>query len=275
MTANVLDTYEPNNDGFCTGSRWFNEVPPVYVITPTYPRAEQIPELTRLGQALKLVDNLVWIVVDDADSPTPAVVQYFDEHPICHVYLQARMPAKYRERPNSHQPRGVANRRKAMQWLRTHAKTGGVFYFADDDNTYDARIFDEIRQTKKVSMFPVGFVTKLGVSSPIVRDGKVMGFYDGWMANRKFPVDMAGFAVNVQFFLSKPNADMPFEPGREETKFLESLSITQDDIEVLANGATKILVWHTKTIRHKKAAKRMDARLNYHKSNIDSLRKQI
>ena len=47
-------------------------------------------------------------------------------------------------------------------------------------------------------MWPVGLVTELGVSSPIVRQGKVIGFYDGWKAYRKFPVDMAGFAVNLK-----------------------------------------------------------------------------
>lgn len=50
-------------------------------------------------------------------------------------------------------------------------------------------------------MFPVGLVTRLGVSSPIVAEGKVIGFYDGWIAGRKFPVDMAGFAVNLRFYL--------------------------------------------------------------------------
>lgn len=50
-------------------------------------------------------------------------------------------------------------------------------------------------------MFPVGLVTRLGVSTPIVSSGKLVGFYDGWIAGRRFPVDMAGFAVNVQFYL--------------------------------------------------------------------------
>lgn len=54
-------------------------------------------------------------------------------------------------------------------------------------------------------MFPVGLVTRLGVSSPIVSDGKLIGFYDGWIAGRKFPVDMAGFAINIQFYLKVSN----------------------------------------------------------------------
>lgn len=48
----------------------------------------------------------------------------------------------------------------------------------------------------------MGLVTKVGLSSPVVNDkGVVVDFFDGWMANRKFPVDMAGFAVSVQLVL--------------------------------------------------------------------------
>lgn len=64
-----------------------------------------------------------------------------------------------------------------------------------------SNLYCKIRTTKQVSMFPVGLVTRLGVSSPIVSDGKLIGFYDGWIAGRKFPVDMAGFAINIDFYL--------------------------------------------------------------------------
>ena len=48
-----------------------------------------------------------------------------------------------------------------------------------------------------VSFFPVGLIGKIGISSPIVREGKIVGFFDGWTGNRLFAVDMAGFAVNT------------------------------------------------------------------------------
>jgi Glycosyltransferase family 43. len=59
----------------------------------------------------------------------------------------------------------------------------------------------QIRTTKRVSMWPVGLCTKFGLSSPVVVNGTFVGFYDGWVAGRKFPVDMAGFAVSVEFLL--------------------------------------------------------------------------
>ena len=60
-----------------------------------------------------------------------------------------------------------------------------------------------MRDTQKVSMWPVGLIGIQGFSSPIVNTttGNVIGFSDGWIANRTFAVDMAGFAVNIEYFL--------------------------------------------------------------------------
>ena len=35
-----------------------------------------------------------------------------------------------------------------------------------------------------------------------MRKGKIIGFFDGWIGSRLFPVDMAGFAVTVQTLLA-------------------------------------------------------------------------
>jgi hypothetical protein len=51
------------------------------------------------------------------------------------------MPAKYRK--NKVKPRGVSNRNRGLEWIRANASEG-VLYFADDDNTYDVEIFDEV-----------------------------------------------------------------------------------------------------------------------------------
>lgn len=52
------------------------------------------------------------------------------------------MPAKFRK--NKVKPRGVSNRNRGLEWIRANA-SDGVLYFADDDNTYDLDIFDEVR----------------------------------------------------------------------------------------------------------------------------------
>lgn len=101
------------------------------------------------------------------------------------------MPDMYRSL--SLVPRGVANRRAAIQWIRANAQRPGVLYFGDDDNTFDLKLFDEIRDTRKVSMFPVGLVGLYAVSSPIVE--KVM------------PWEIYNEALNIdtQFLIGESN----------------------------------------------------------------------
>lgn len=78
------------------------------------------------------------------------------------------MPDYYRS--FSSIPRGVANRRAAINWIRQNGRKPGVLYFGDDDNTFDLRLFDEIRSTKRVSMFPVGLIGMYAVSTPVVKN---------------------------------------------------------------------------------------------------------
>lgn len=56
-------------------------------------------------------------------------------------YFLAPMPAKYRKLKVK--PRGVSNRNRGLQWIRANA-TEGVLYFADDDNTYNLQIFEQV-----------------------------------------------------------------------------------------------------------------------------------
>ena len=183
-----------------------------------------------------LVPRMTWIVVEDSKLVTARLKRILERfntlnivltageldqsHHIqytCHVQtiIAAEMPKKYRKQKGP-KPRGVAGRNEAIRWIVENVEGDGVMYFADDDNTYDLRLFEEvgnelniynpiptsavtmqIRTTRNVSFFPVGLVGNLGVSSPIVRDGKIIGFFDGWIGNRVFAVDMAGFAVNT------------------------------------------------------------------------------
>ncbi|XP_063220416.1 galactosylgalactosylxylosylprotein 3-beta-glucuronosyltransferase P isoform X2 [Bacillus rossius redtenbacheri] len=227
--------------------------PRLYVITPTYRRPEQIPELTRLAQTLMHVRNLHWLVVEDAANKTRLVTQLLRKTRLSFDHLLAPMPDVYKTRRGP-KPRGVSNRNCGLEWIRANA-TSGVVYFADDDNTYDIELFEEMRWTTRVSMWPVGLCTKFGLSTPIVIDSKFAGFYDGWVAGRKFPVDMAGFAVSVQFLLQRPNAKMPYKPGFEEDGFLKSLApFEPSQIELKANNCSKVLVWHTQTKKNDPSA---------------------
>jgi hypothetical protein len=245
---------------------------PLYIITPTYRRPEQIPELTRMAHTLMLVKNIHWLVIEDATVATKQVTKLLERTGLKFDHLIAPMPEKYKLKKGA-KPRGVSNRNRGLQWIRANA-TRGVFYFADDDNTYDIELFDEIRKTKTVSMFPVGLCTKFGLSSPILKNGKFAGFYDGWVAGRKFPVDMAGFAVSIKFLQQRPNATMPFRAGYEEDGFLKSLAPFEPrDAQLLADNCTKVLAWHTQTKKNEPSAP-LDMKL-YGATNLVKLKQQI
>ncbi|XP_046687051.1 galactosylgalactosylxylosylprotein 3-beta-glucuronosyltransferase P-like [Homalodisca vitripennis] len=220
----------------------------IYVITATYRRLEQLAELTRLSQTLRLVPALVWILVEDATEKTAAVEKLLLRSGLSFVHLLAPMPEIIKKgvKEKAKRPRGVSNRNRGLKWLRANA-TSGVFYFADDDNTYDIKLFEEMRDTEKVSMWPVGLLNG-GFGTPVVRQGKFEGFYSGWPGRRSFQVDMAGFAVSVEFLLQRPKARMPYKVGYEEDFFLRSLNpLKPSDIQWKATNCTEILVWHTQT----------------------------
>lgn len=237
-----------------------SSLPTIYVVTPTYRRLEQQAELTRLSQTLMHVPALHWIVVEDANQISGRVRRLLRRSQLNYTHMLGPKPARFVTTPKTGKgaskkkapalPRGVSNRLAALDWVRKNVRSG-VLYFADDDNSYDVQLFEEMRWTKKVSMWPVGLVTHLAVSSPIVKAGRIIGFYDGWIASRKFPVDMAGFAVNIAFMLQRPNVTMPFMVGYEEDGFLRSLNVSLADLEPKASNCTEVLVWHTKTVANK------------------------
>ncbi|ROT81288.1 hypothetical protein C7M84_025576 [Penaeus vannamei] len=256
--------------------------PIIYVITPTYKRPEQIAELTRLGQTLLSVSGIHWIIGDDSSKVNKRVLELLEFLGIPHTYLLTPMPEVYRnavvkvgrkawrrsKRAFVQLPRGVANRMGGLDWVKKHASSG-VVYFADDDNTYDIRLFEEMRYTKRVSMWPVGLMSSSGVSTPVLQKGEFIGWYDGFISNRVFPVDMAGFAVSVELLHQAPNASMPFKAGHEETGFLESLGISVADIEFRADNCSKIYVWHTQTVRIYVSRRLEFMRKQYRDSNDD------
>jgi beta-1,3-glucuronyltransferase len=96
-------------------------------------------------------------------------------------------------------------------------------------------------------MFPVGLIAKLGLSTPILNNitAKIIGFHDPFISRRKYAVDMAGFAVNLQLFLSKPKATMPYKVGYEEDYFIKSLGVQFSDLEPKANNCTEVCIQYT------------------------------
>ena len=131
------------------------KLPTVFVITPTFRRFVQKAELTRVSQALKPARNLHWIVVEDSVNKTNLVANFLRNSGLKYTHLNTRTPEILRRHKNEirrSKPRGVVQRNLGIQWIRKNIdplRTPGVVYFADDDNTYDSRIFDEVCCIKK------------------------------------------------------------------------------------------------------------------------------
>ena len=126
------------------------ELPYIYAVTPTYARPVQKAELTRLSQTFLHVRHFHWIVVEDAINKTDLVTKLLKKSGLKYTHLNAHTPASYKMAdtdPNWLKPRGVLQRNKALDWIRENVDPAqlGVLYFADDDNTYDLQVFEEVR----------------------------------------------------------------------------------------------------------------------------------
>ena len=140
-------------------SGWDSKLPTIFIITPTYRRFLQKAELTRMAQTLKHVKNLHWIVVEDSHERTNLVKRLLSHSSLKYTHLNVRTPVEMRRgrnKPRWTKSRGVEQRNVGIEWLRKNInanETKGVIYFADDDNTYDIRLFKEVRITITLTLF--------------------------------------------------------------------------------------------------------------------------
>ncbi|XP_077162955.1 galactosylgalactosylxylosylprotein 3-beta-glucuronosyltransferase 1 isoform X2 [Paroedura picta] len=236
---------------------WSDALPTIHVVTPTYSRPVQKAELTRLANTFLHVPNLHWILVEDSQRRTPLVTRLLRDTGLNYTHLNVETPRNYKLRGDMRDPRiprGTMQRNLALRWLREtfnrNNSQPGIVYFADDDNTYSLELFEEMRSTRKVSVWPVAFVGGLRYESPKVNAaGKVYGWKTVFDPHRPFAIDMAGFAVNLRLILQRPQAYFKLrgvKGGYQESSLLREL-VTLNDLEPKAANCTKILVWHTRT----------------------------
>ena len=229
-----------------------NDLPTIYAITPTYARPTQKADLTRLSQTLMQVPNFHWIVVEDSSYKTPLVTNLLKISKMKYSHLNKATDPGHKfdiNHPIYSIKRGVDQRNCGLQWIRDNLSrnNSGVVYFMDDDNTYSLQLFEEMRFTKKVSVWPVGLAGKIKFEGPNCENDKVVSWHTMRdPPQRKFPIDMAAFAVSVKMVLEHPNAGFTYRTAIED-KFLKSLGLSQDDFEAKANNCTEVLVWHTRT----------------------------
>lgn len=243
---------------------YFNK-PTIYAITPTFARPVQKAELTRLAQTFMHVPTFHWILVEDSMNKTNLVSNLLKDSGLAYTHLTAATPPNYklgRNDPNWKKPRGVEQRNAALKWLRDNLTPNdtGIVFFADDDNTYSIKLFEEMEKITNVGVWPVGLVGGLMLEKPLCdrATNKVVGFNSAWKPDRPFPIDMAGFAFNLKLLFQNKDAWFSFEtlPGHQESEILRHIT-TRDQLEPLADFCTKVYVWHTRTEPPKLAAEQL------------------
>jgi len=136
-----------------------SDLPTIFIITPTYKRLTQKVDLTSLCHTLMHVPNLHWIVVEDSEQRTDLVAHLLRRCDIPSTHLAIKR-SRMLDIGFAHNWRGMEQRNLALSWIRAQCGVGarsmltesvlkleqcsGVVYFADDDNKYDLRLFEEV-----------------------------------------------------------------------------------------------------------------------------------
>ena len=125
----------------------------VFVITPTYHRSTQKIDLNSMYHTLMSVPKVVWIIIEDSSKPTGLVTRLIQRCKVKTVHLVVPTSSIYKQKkgkPWQNLPRGVEQRNAGLNWLRDNYSLdhcNGAFYFGDDDNKYDLRLFEDVSLT--------------------------------------------------------------------------------------------------------------------------------
>ena len=98
-----------------------------------------------------------------------------------------------------------------------------------------------MRKTRRVSVWPVGLTGGLRFEGPVCSNGAVTGWHTAWHPERPFPLDMAGFAVNLAELVRNKRAriDPNAARGYLESSLLEPI-LRKEDAEPLAKDCTEV-----------------------------------
>ncbi|RNA40968.1 Galactosylgalactosylxylosyl 3-beta-glucuronosyltransferase 3 [Brachionus plicatilis] len=226
----------------------YDEMPTIYIITPTYLRETQMADLTRLRNTLLLVPKIVWIIVEDSLEKSDKISSFAMESNLNIVHLAEKTlklekPSKY----SAH--KGVEQRNRGIYWIKEKQPQNAIVYFADDDNSYSLKLFEDIRSVKKIGVWPVALVGGLKYEAPICNNDKVVDWFYAYNQRRYVPTDMASFAINVQLLYQFDDSYFErFTKSDLEGSFLKRLNIKVADFEPKAEVCSKIHVWHTRTM---------------------------
>lgn len=219
----------------------------LYFVTPTYYRATQMVDLTRLGQFIALAQltqpgTIYWIVIEDSSACTHKVRELIQntEVAFAHIAVQTNRAKTIH--------RGTQQRNRALNVVE-QLGLEGVVYFGDDDNAYDVRLMREVLKVRGVGIFSMGFAAGAYERCQVdPNSGVVVGIFSNWKSERRFPIDMGAFATSTSLLLQiKARFNDAWAKGSLESEFLSLVVEELSDLEPLADQCQHILSWHTKS----------------------------
>lgn len=211
------------------------------IVTPTYTNSKRTFFISECIKVFKNIPNLIWVLCEDADGIDIEINEMLTKSCITYKYLSFG-PTK---------DKGNEQRNVCYEYI-VNNDINGIIYNADDDNQYEMKLFDEIKKTKNISIFPVGNLGPNGIERPIIQNGKILYWDAGW-SNRRFPVDMAGFAFNSKYLYKKKaeNKKLWDHCGvGGESEFINYITDNDDDLEFLCDNCNTCYVKHNEL--HKK-----------------------
>lgn len=119
----------------------------VYVMTPTYARPNQKSLLTALAQTFYFVEKFHWLVIEDSAELSPWITKLLDRFDFNFTQMACDRKAFCRtHKCQKASAKGSVPRNCGLLWIKESGIQDGVLYFADDDNFYDVRLFDEVME---------------------------------------------------------------------------------------------------------------------------------
>jgi hypothetical protein len=207
------------------------------LVTCTYNHTNRISYIKYLiKNIISKLNDYIWILVEDNDSINSELSELLYQSNINYKYLFYG-PTR---------SGGNAQRNFALEYI-FDSNINGIVYSVDDDNLYNLKLFDEIRQTKNLSIFPVGGWGRdeNNPEKPILNENhEFIGWNSSWQ--RKYATDMAGFAFHTDLLhkISKPFWTY-ISHGGGESEFIDRLVPNINNIEFnLCNFNSECYVYH-------------------------------
>jgi hypothetical protein len=270
--------------------------PIIYFITPTVHTNTQMLDLTRLSQSLQHDKGIYWIVIEDNPYCTQRIRDILVRSGLMYAHTASQTPISFRNTAEAVNrfARGVNQRNRGLEIVNELTSSmatlqdpqqqrqlqlrqqlpPGVVYFGDDDNAYDIRLFNGLRQLQpgRVGVFGVAFVGGGMYDRCIVNatTGLVHAILSNWHGPQKpkwrhiletfhvikyvnhtrmFDMDMGGYAFSTILINQyQPRFSYLWLRGFLETTFVQLLNISSvHQFQPLMHNCTALYVWHVKT----------------------------